>query len=220
MNWYIEVFKKYAVFSGRARRKEYWMFTLFNIMFVFIAIILDMNLGTAFEHLRKLGFGLFYILYGLGVFIPALAVTVRRLHDVGKSGWMILITLIPIIGAVWLLVLMMTDGNPGENQYGPNVKDSQEDYAKTEENFRDSIILFAVIWTFIETAFIFITRVADISLANDTIEATDVLILLIWTLVPISLAFIIKNKTKKVISIILGVLFLIYGLFLAAGSLS
>jgi len=71
----------------------------------------------------ELPYGVFYFLYALVVLIPGLAVTVRRLHDVGKSGWMILIALIPIIGAIWLLVLMVTDSNPEENQYGLNPKE-------------------------------------------------------------------------------------------------
>ena len=120
MNWYLQVLKKYADFGGRAMRKEYWMFILFNIIFSIVAMILDNILGTAME---GVGYGLFYILYGLAVFIPGLAVSVRRLHDVGKSGWMILIVLIPIVGAIWLLVLMVTDSNPGENKYGPNPKE-------------------------------------------------------------------------------------------------
>lgn len=120
MNWYLQVLKKYAEFSGRARRKEYWMFALFNIIFLVVAIILDNVLGTAIE---GVGYGLFYILYALAVLIPGLAVAVRRLHDVGKSGWMMLIALIPLIGAIWLLVLMVIDSNPGENEYGPNPKE-------------------------------------------------------------------------------------------------
>lgn len=120
MNWYLKVLKQYADFSGRARRKEYWMFVLFNMIFAIIAIILDNVLGlTAGE----LPYGVFYFLYVLAILIPGLAVAVRRLHDVGKSGWMILISLIPLIGAIWLLVLMVTDSNPGENQYGPNPKE-------------------------------------------------------------------------------------------------
>ena len=121
MNWYLKVLKDYAVFSGRARRKEYWMFTLFNIIFYITAMILDNILGTAIEDVGW--YGLFYILYALAVLIPSLAVLVRRLHDVGKSGWMILVSLIPLIGAIWLLVLMVTDSHPGENQYGPNPKE-------------------------------------------------------------------------------------------------
>jgi len=144
MNWYLAVLKNYAGFSGRARRKEYWMFTLFNMIFAIVAIILDNVLGIAME---EIGYGPLYGLYALAVLIPGLAVSVRRLHDVGKSGWMILIALIPLIGAIWLLVLMVTDGKAGENEYGANPKDTQIDDFK--ENDADSLILIAVIWMFI-----------------------------------------------------------------------
>jgi uncharacterized membrane protein YhaH (DUF805 family) len=120
MNWYLKVLKQYADFSGRARRKEYWMFVLFNLIFAIVAMILDNILGLT---VGILPYGVFYVLYTLAVFIPGLAVAVRRLHDVGKSGWMILIALIPLIGVIWLLVLMVTDSNPGKNQYGPNPKE-------------------------------------------------------------------------------------------------
>ncbi|MDA9003114.1 DUF805 domain-containing protein [Flavobacteriaceae bacterium] len=121
MNWYLKVLKQYADFSGRARRKEYWMFVLFNMIFAIVAAILDNVLGIAME---GTGYGPLYGIYALAVLIPGLAVAVRRLHDVGKSGWMILITLIPLIGAIWLLVLLVTDSNLGENQYGQNPKEA------------------------------------------------------------------------------------------------
>ena len=120
MNWYLKVLKEYANFNGRARRKEYWMFTLFNIIFGGIAMILDSVFGIAIE---GVGYGPLYGVYVLLLFIPGLAVAVRRLHDIGKSGWMILIALIPVIGAIWILVLMVTDSNPGENLYGANPKE-------------------------------------------------------------------------------------------------
>jgi uncharacterized membrane protein YhaH (DUF805 family) len=119
MNWYLTVMKKYAVFGGRARRKEYWMFVLFNIIFVLVAMGLDNLLGTT---IQDLGYGYIYILYALALIIPALAVGVRRLHDIGKSGWWFFIAAIPLVGSIWLLVLMATDSQPGENQYGPNPK--------------------------------------------------------------------------------------------------
>lgn len=121
MEWYLKVLKQYADFSGRARRKEYWMFVLFNMIFAIVAAILDNVLGIAME---GTGYGPLYGIYALAVLIPGLAVAVRRLHDVGKSGWMILITLIPLIGAIWLLVLLVTDSNLGENQYGQNPKEA------------------------------------------------------------------------------------------------
>lgn len=119
MNWYLQVLRNYADFSGRARRTEYWMFALFNLIFYVAAIILDNILGTTVSNLP---YGLFYFLYALAMFIPGLAVSVRRLHDTGKSGWMILIAIIPIVGAIWLLVLYCTDSDAGENEYGPNPK--------------------------------------------------------------------------------------------------
>lgn len=116
MDWYLAVLRKYAVFSGRARRKEYWMFVLFNLIFMFAAFILDSILSG------DRGYGFIYTIYSLAVLLPGLAVSVRRLHDIGKSGWFILLGFIPIIGIIWLLVLMCLDGNTGDNMYGPNPK--------------------------------------------------------------------------------------------------
>jgi len=114
MNYYLSVLKKYAIFSGRSQRAEYWYFFLFNII---ISIVLGIISTVVGDDSSILG-----ILYSLAVLIPGIAVSVRRLHDVGKSGWMLLIGLIPLIGAIWLLVLMVTDSNPGDNKYGPNPK--------------------------------------------------------------------------------------------------
>lgn len=119
MNWYLKALKQYAEFNGRARRKEYWMFALFNMIFALIAIVLDNILGIAME---EIGYGPLYGIYLLAMFIPGFALIVRRLHDVGKSGWMMLISLIPIIGPIWFFVLLVKDGTPNENQYGLNPK--------------------------------------------------------------------------------------------------
>jgi uncharacterized membrane protein YhaH (DUF805 family) len=120
MKWYLQVLKKYAVFSGRARRTEYWMFILFSIIFAIVAMILDHVMKTTVGHLP---YGLFYILYDMAVIVPTFAVSLRRLHDVGKSGWMALIALIPVIGAIWLVILFVKDSTPGENKYGINPKE-------------------------------------------------------------------------------------------------
>lgn len=119
MNWYLEVLKKYAVFSGRARCKEFWFFVLFNMIFAIIAMVLDNVLGIAIEGLR---YGPIYLLLCLAVSPPGLGVLVRRLQDVGKSGWFYFISLIPIIGGIWLLVVLCRDSMPGMNQYGVNPK--------------------------------------------------------------------------------------------------
>jgi uncharacterized membrane protein YhaH (DUF805 family) len=121
VSWYLEVLKKYAVFSGRARRAEYWYFVLFNIIVAIVLSLIDTLLGT-FDFVQ--GVGLLSGLYSLAVLIPTLAVTVRRLHDVDRSGWWIFINLIPLIGTIVLLVFALTDGTPGSNRYGPNPKES------------------------------------------------------------------------------------------------
>jgi uncharacterized membrane protein YhaH (DUF805 family) len=107
------VLKKYAVFSGRARRKEYWMFVLINLIITFVLYLIEGLVG---------GPGILGGLYSLAVLIPAIAVGVRRLHDTNRSGWWLLIGLIPLIGTIVLLVFLVQDSQPGENQYGPNPK--------------------------------------------------------------------------------------------------
>lgn len=120
MNWYLKVLKQYADFDGRARRKEYWMFFLFHLIVTIVAAVLDNLLGIAID---GIGYGALYFLYAFGTFVPGLAVSVRRLHDIGKSGWMMLVGLIPIIGSIWLIVLMCSEGTQGENEYGKNPKE-------------------------------------------------------------------------------------------------
>ena len=114
MKWFIKVITQhYADFSGRARRKEYWMYTLFYLIFSFVAGFLDGILTTNFIS----------PLYILALFIPNLAVAVRRLHDTGRSGWWLLFGLVPIIGTIVILIFYLQNSSPGENQYGPNPKE-------------------------------------------------------------------------------------------------
>ena len=121
MSYFINaITEHYADFQGRVRRKHFWMFSLFNGMFVIAALILDNVLGTSFEF--GAGQGWIYWLVVLGTFLPGLALYVRRLHDVGKSAWFLLVYFIPIAGAIWMLVLLCRDSQPGTNQYGANPK--------------------------------------------------------------------------------------------------
>jgi len=113
MNWYLEVLKKYAVFSGRARRKEYWMFVLINLIITLVLALIEGILGSP---------GIIGLLYALAVLIPGIAVSVRRLHDTNRSGLWLFIGLIPLIGAIVLLVFMVQDSQQGDNEYGPNPK--------------------------------------------------------------------------------------------------
>lgn len=156
MSWYLQVLKKYATFEGRARRKEYWMFFLFWFIFYALTVIIDVVvLGKG-----KLEFQPVSTVYSLATLLPFLAVGVRRLHDTGKSGWMVLVgfapviahqafglfslnmildgdrgvlpfiapitlilSLVALVGSIWLLVLYCADSVPGANRYGPNPKE-------------------------------------------------------------------------------------------------
>ncbi|WP_323100212.1 DUF805 domain-containing protein [Intrasporangium sp. YIM S08009] len=115
MEWYTKVLQNYVGFSGRARRTEFWMFALFNAIIAGVLNVLW----------RVTDVGVFYwlyVLYAVAVFLPSLAVGVRRLHDTNRSGWWILIGLIPIVGAIVLIVFYATEGNRGANQYGEDPK--------------------------------------------------------------------------------------------------
>lgn len=123
MNWYLKVLKNYANFNGRARRTEYWMFFLFNIIFSVTAIFLD----NIFDLARpKTIYGTIYLAYFLALLIPSISVIVRRLHDTGKNGYWVLMIFIPAIGVIWLFVMLVTEGNAGRNNYGPDPKRDQE----------------------------------------------------------------------------------------------
>ncbi len=119
MEWYLKVLKNYSVFSGRARRKEYWYFVLFNIIASMVCVYIDIYTGT---FIPQSGFGLLRGIYTLLVLVPSIAVSVRRLHDINFSGWWLLITLIPLVGVIVLLVLFVRDGTPTGNRFGENPK--------------------------------------------------------------------------------------------------
>ncbi|MCL4117891.1 UNVERIFIED_CONTAM: hypothetical protein GTU68_045001 [Idotea baltica] len=119
MKWYIRCIKNYANFSGRARRREYWMFLLFNFLIIFVLSFISGFVEDLF------GTDDFYIIVGLYILfiiIPHLAVVVRRLHDINKSGAYWFIRFLPIIGPIWLLILLVEDSWDGNNKYGPNPK--------------------------------------------------------------------------------------------------
>jgi uncharacterized membrane protein YhaH (DUF805 family) len=108
MKHYIHAIKNYVNFKGRASRSNYWFFVLFNILFSIAAVILDAVIGIS----------LFYPLYILFALLPSISVTIRRLHDINKSGWWYLIGIIPIVGAIWLLVYFFRKGDLNTNNYG------------------------------------------------------------------------------------------------------
>ncbi|MCX4725450.1 DUF805 domain-containing protein [Streptomyces sp. NPDC090052] len=114
MNWYLDVLKNYVGFSGRARRQEYWMFTLFSIIISIVLVIISAALLDNSSWLSGL--------YSLAVLLPTLAVTVRRLHDTGRSGGWIFIGLVPLVGWIILLVFLASEGERQSNSHGPDPK--------------------------------------------------------------------------------------------------
>ncbi|MBK5931727.1 DUF805 domain-containing protein [Halochromatium salexigens] len=124
MNWYLEVLRKYTVFTGRSRRKEYWYYFLINFLIITALLIIDDMLGTLDP---EAGMGLLSGLYALAVLLPGLAVAVRRLHDTGRTGWWVLIALIPIVGPIILIFFLIQESVDGANQYGPNPKAANKD---------------------------------------------------------------------------------------------
>ncbi len=129
MEWYLKAVRdNYANFSGRARRKEYWMFTLVYAIILIACTVVDNVLGTVFMMDAgplgeiSIGYGWVYTICALVHFIPAMALVVRRLHDLGKSGWFYLIILIPLIGVLVLLVFFCFEGQKQENKWGPDPK--------------------------------------------------------------------------------------------------
>jgi uncharacterized membrane protein YhaH (DUF805 family) len=123
MSWYLNAIKKYATFKGRARRKEYWMFLLFNLIFMAVAVLLDSVTGLSFKIQDiSMGYGIISVVYLLFTLLPGLALLVRRMHDQDKSGGWIFITLVPAIGSIWMLILMFTPGTVGQNRFGEDPK--------------------------------------------------------------------------------------------------
>lgn len=117
MDWYIEVIKKYAVFSGRAHRTEYWSFVLINFIIMFL---LEFFEGVIWDARIISG------IYSLFITLPSLAVLVRRLHDTERSGWWALLLFIPVIGFLVILIFTIQDGTPGVNRYGVNPKSERD----------------------------------------------------------------------------------------------
>ena len=120
MKYFLYCLQHYADFTGRARRSEYWYFVLFNFI---VSILIGLSLGVIAGLLNVPALVYLAYLWSLAVFIPSLAVSVRRLHDIGRSGWWLFLSLIPLVGAIILIIWYCTDSQPGANQYGPNPKE-------------------------------------------------------------------------------------------------
>ncbi len=119
MHWYFEVIRKYAVFDGRARRAEYWLYTLVNFLVMVMLVGIDVTSGH-FD--ADIGFGPLSGIYALAVLVPGLAVGARRLHDTNHSAAWLFLSVVPFLGGIVLLYFMVLEGEPGDNRFGPDPK--------------------------------------------------------------------------------------------------
>ncbi|MGF7480665.1 DUF805 domain-containing protein [Providencia sp. SP181] len=125
MNWYLDVLRNnYANFEGRAKRKKYWMFTLFNpIIFLVLIILISISMDSYTVEIGSIGYiaSIILVIYSLGIIVPSIAVTIKHLHDIDKSGWWYLISFVPF-GGIVLFVFSILDGTPSNNRFGPDPK--------------------------------------------------------------------------------------------------
>jgi uncharacterized membrane protein YhaH (DUF805 family) len=123
MSWYLLAWQRATDFSGRSRRTEYWMFQLFNVLVALAVGLLAFGCGALVSEKDGINFlAMCMGMFGLVSFIPALSITIRRLHDIGKSGWWYFIAFVPLIGGLILLIFTLLDSDPDRNEYGPNPK--------------------------------------------------------------------------------------------------
>jgi len=210
MRWYLLGFKNYLQIKGRAVRKEFWMFMLFNLLFLVAAMIIDHIFGLT---LTDLPFGYVFLVYAGIIFIPSLTVTLRRLHDVGSRGWMMFIVLIPVIGFIWLLALLVTDSKEEENIFGTSPKADHEK-KPVRELSGDAIILIVVGWMLMGRIYYALTlKYIPDFLTTTTYAVSHRLTALIWAFVPIVLAFAVRDKAKQFILFIVGGIYLVYGVY-------
>lgn len=204
MNWYIKCLKQYIDFSGRARRKEFWMFVLFNAIISVVLTIIDAAIGLSDN---KLGVGVLSSIYSLAVLIPSLAVSVRRLHDIGKSGWSFLISIIPLVGPIVMLIWFCKAGEQSSNEYGDNPKIVQESSMNPDvedvENESNKSSKLLLIWIIANTIFGIISY-AYVHLVHNWYDKSEYFtILIISNLLNILPALAIKNRKYRTIGIII-----------------
>ena len=208
MHWFIYSLKKYGNFNGRARRTEYWMFSLFNLVLLSVAIMFDNLIGWTAPNI---GFGPLYGIYMLAVTIPSISVSVRRLHDTGNRGWMVLISLIPIVGALWFLYLMVKDGDSGRNNYGPDPKE-QTTGELVSVKYTDTALTFTILWMIVINLFYRILPEFSPEYYNEMwFYKISIIINFVWSLLPILIAIAIRNKTVQSILFFIGAMYLVYG---------
>ncbi len=120
MQWYFRAFRRYATFSGRAYRQEFWLFLLWSLVVSLLLSIIDRKAGWMVVQEEQIEMGWLQLVYAVATLVPTLALSARRLHDIGRSGWWQLIGAIPFVGLIVMIIWFATPGTPGPNRYGPD----------------------------------------------------------------------------------------------------
>ncbi len=141
MNYYIKCFKNYVNFKGRASRKEFWWFSLIDIILIVVTITGDNLLNIT---VKELPYGYLFLLYSYALLLPRLAVTIRRLHDTNKSGLFVLIIFVPLVGSIWFLILMLRRGDEGDNDFGSDPYEIESQFKSGNVNIMVSDIPNAI----------------------------------------------------------------------------
>jgi len=212
MQHYLDAFKNYADFHGRATREQYWMFVLFNIIFFILAILID----TA---LLGIPIGLFSLLYQLITLIPSFSIAVRRLHDSGRSGFMLFIGLIPFIGSIWLLILFVLPSEKEDSAYGEyraDVLDSEIDIKAFDHKKADKAILIFLSWLVFTSLFWRIATLLEIiSFYGKSYMIVLILQALISGALTVNLATALKENSKRAAGLVIAIILVLVELYRA-----
>lgn len=211
MKLYLHAFRNFTNFNGRASRTQYWMFLVFNTTFAILCYTVDLLFNIGF---KEYGFGPFYLLYVIIAFLPGLALTVRRLHDVDRNGYFILIALLPVLGFIWLLVLFLMKGNEDENDYGEKPINENIGSFINDDKTNNSILIICLFWLLINKVYwIILSKYLEDFYKNEFFKQFNEIINSIWMFFPLLLSLTIKNSKWKIVLIICSMIYMVYSFY-------
>lgn len=206
--WFAHTFKQYASYRGRAGRFEYWNFQMWALLLLYVGAMIDLFSGL---HFGELGAGVAYSLIALGFFLPRLMLAIRRMQDQNKSGWFVLVSLIPIAGPIWFLVLTLLPGTRGSNDHGPS-PESEVALEGKRLGYVDNVVMWAVIWVAVSGVIwgaIRLTGNFDYY-ESPTFELANILSAYASGLMVVALGAVMPDKTKRTALIVIGAVVLLW----------
>ncbi|WP_395065868.1 DUF805 domain-containing protein [Flavobacterium sp.] len=210
MKWYLHAIRNFANFDDRASRTEYWMFNLFNLVFAIICYSVDLIFNL---HIGNTSFGPFYSLYFVFSILPGLAIAIRRMHDLDKSGWYLLLAIVPIIN-IYSIVLFCTKSNEEGNAYGEKPVNTDISTFLNDDKTNTRIIIIALIWLFISRIFwIIVTTFIENFYQTQYFKHYNEIMNCIGMFFPLLLSFSIKNHKWKIILLLCSAIYVMYSFY-------